>query len=173
MYKIDQPFTSNFSVEERREKLPVALENMEPAELSTMLKRFLRRSQKSQWKENHTVATLWKPFHSELGRLFSGALQRKLFSIIREEVFKPANCEALDSSLKDLAGDWFVSGKAQASNFQRRPWCPLCIKSAWPKFSTKKFLQIRHGFTPFSTSEREAVKTNVRWSPVIFSSKQQ
>ena len=30
---------------------------MEPAELSTMLKPFLRRSQESQWKENHTASS--------------------------------------------------------------------------------------------------------------------
>ena len=34
-------------------------------------------------------------------------------------------------------------------------------------------LQIRHGLTPFYASEREAVKTNTRWNPVTFSSKQQ
>ena len=38
-YKINQPFKSNFSVEEG-EEIPVALEIMEPAELSTMLKPF-------------------------------------------------------------------------------------------------------------------------------------
>ena len=54
---------------------------MEPAELSTMLKPFLRRSQKSKWKENHTVATLWNPVRSGLDRFFSGSLQRKPFSI--------------------------------------------------------------------------------------------
>ena len=45
---------------------------MQPAE---------RRSQKSQWKENHTVATLWKRIRSGLDRLFDGSLQRKPFSI--------------------------------------------------------------------------------------------
>ena len=55
-YKIDQPFTSNLSVENnyawsKERKIPVALENMQPAE---------RRSQKSQLKENRTVATLLK-----------------------------------------------------------------------------------------------------------------
>ena len=34
----------------------------------------------------------------------------------------------------------------------------------------QKVLQIRHGLTPFSPSEREAVKINVRWNPVPFSS---
>ena len=43
---------------------------MEPAKLSTMLKPFLRRSQKSHWKENHTVATLWKPIRSRAGQTF-------------------------------------------------------------------------------------------------------
>ena len=38
----------------------------------------------------------------------------------------------------------------------------------------QKVLQIRHGLlTPFSTLEREAVKTNARWNPLTFSSKQQ
>ena len=33
----------------------------------------------------------------------------------------------------------------------------------------KKVFQIWHFLTPFSTSEREAVKTNARWNPVTFS----
>ena len=37
----------------------------------------------------------------------------------------------------------------------------------------QKVFQIWHVLTPFSTSEREAVKTNARWNPVTFSSKQQ
>ena len=49
---------------------------MQPAE---------RRSQKSQWKQNHTVATLRKPIRSGLDRLFNGYLQRKPFSIIRDK----------------------------------------------------------------------------------------
>ena len=40
-YKMNQPFTSGFSVEEG-EKIPVALEIMEPAELSALLKSFRR-----------------------------------------------------------------------------------------------------------------------------------
>ena len=74
-----------------------------------MLKPFLRRSQKSQWKENHTVATLGKPIRSGLDRFFSGSLQRKPFSIIRDyKVHKPAN-EALNPSLKDLARQELIS----------------------------------------------------------------
>ena len=84
---------------------------MEPAELSTILKPFLRRSQKSQWKESHTVATLWKPIRSGLDRFFSGSLQRKPVSIIRDKysrIFKPAN-EALYPSLKLLARQGLIS----------------------------------------------------------------
>ena len=44
------------------------------------------------------------------------------------------------------------------------------ISLAW---MLQKVLQILHGWTPFSTSEREAAKTNTRWNPVTFSSKQQ
>ena len=38
-----------------------------------------------------------------------------------------------------LHRDWFLSQiiKAQASNFQRRPWSPLCSKSAWSESSRK------------------------------------
>ena len=44
-YKIDQPLTFNFSVEEDKEKkIPVALENMEPPELSTF---FTQKPEKS------------------------------------------------------------------------------------------------------------------------------
>ena len=74
-----------------------------------MLKPFLRRSQKSQWKENYTVATLWKPIRSGLDRFLSGSLQRKPFSIIRDyKVHKQAN-EALNPSLKDLARQELIS----------------------------------------------------------------
>ena len=48
------------------------------------------------------------PIRSGLDRFFSGSLQRKPFSIIRDKVFKPAN-EALNPSLKDLAGQGLIS----------------------------------------------------------------
>ena len=109
-YKINQPFTSNFSVEEGEKNSKSHLKSWSRQRLSTMLKPFLRRSQKSQWKENYTVATLWKPIRSGLDRFFSGSLQRKPFSIIRNyTVHKPAN-EALNPSLyKDLARQELIS----------------------------------------------------------------
>ena len=76
---------------------------MEPAELSTMLKPFLRRSQKSQWKENHIVATLWKLILSGLERFFLVPFKESCFAL-----FKPGN-EALDPSLKDLARQGLIS----------------------------------------------------------------
>ena len=83
---------------------------MEPAELSTMLKPFLRRRQKSQWKENHTVATLREPIRSGLDRFFFLVPFKEsrfpLFGI--SKLFKPAN-EALDPSLKDLARQGLIS----------------------------------------------------------------
>ena len=81
---------------------------MEPAELSTMLKPFLRKSHKSQWKENHTVATLWKPIRSGLDRFFFWFPPRKAVFHYSGKVFKPAN-EALDLSLKDLARPRLIS----------------------------------------------------------------
>ena len=48
------------------------------------------------------------PIRSGLDRFFSGSLQRKRFSIIRDKVFKPAN-EALNPSLEDLARQGLIS----------------------------------------------------------------
>ena len=48
------------------------------------------------------------PIRSGLDRFFSGSLQRKQFSIIRDKVFKPAY-EALNPSLKDLARQGLIS----------------------------------------------------------------
>ena len=108
-YKINQPFTSNFSAEEGEKNSSHTWNHGAGRRLSTMLKPFLGRSQKSQWKENYTVATLWKPIRSGLDRFFSGSLQRKPFSIIRDyKVHKPAK-EALNPSLKDLARQELIS----------------------------------------------------------------
>ena len=82
---------------------------MELAELSTMLKPFLRRRQKSQWKENHAVATLREPIRSGLDRFFFWFPSKKaVFHYSGYEVLKPAN-EALDPSLKDLARQGLIS----------------------------------------------------------------
>ena len=102
-YKINQPFTSNFSAEFQSHLKSWSRKSCQPC-----WNLFLRRSQKSQGKENHTVATLWKPIRSKLERCFSGSLQRKPFSIIRDKVFKLAN-EALNSFLKDLARQGLIS----------------------------------------------------------------
>ena len=140
---------------------------MEPAELSTMhVETFLRGSQKSPWKENHTVTTLWKPIRSGLDRFFLVLLKE----IIRDKVFRLAN-EALNPSLKhEILRDrhWFLS-RSTSVQFQAK-----ILRSSMQQISLvwilQKVLQTRHGLTPFSTSERQAVKTNARWNPVPFSS---
>ena len=116
---------------------------------------FLRRSQKSQWKENHTVTTLWKPIRSGLDRFSSGSLQRY-------KVFKLANEKILRNR------DWFLSQNTSV----RFP--AKTLKSSMQQISLvwilQKVLQIWHGLTPFSTSEREAVIINARWNQVPLSS---
>ena len=97
----------------------MALEIMEPAELSTMLKPFLtQKPEKSVEGKPYSRNTV-KANSFGLDRFFSGSLQRKPFFFIRYKVFKPAN-EALNPSLIDPTGIDFFH-KAQASNFQRRP----------------------------------------------------
>ena len=86
-------------MEEGEENIPVALEIMEPAELSTMLKPFFyaearkvsgRKTIQSQNCESQFVPG-WTDFFLVLFK-----------EIIRDKVFKLAN-EALNPSLKDLA----------------------------------------------------------------------
>ena len=81
---------------------------MEPAELSTMLKRFFtekpEKSVKGQPYSRNTV----KANSFRAGQIFSGSLQRKPISIVLYKVFKPAN-EALNPSLKDLARQRLIS----------------------------------------------------------------
>ena len=73
---------------------------MEPAELSTVLKRFYVEARNVEGKP-YSRNTM-KAIRSGLDRFLSGSSQRKAFSIIRDKAFNPAN-EALDASLKDLA----------------------------------------------------------------------
>ena len=64
--------------------------------------------------------------------------------------------------------DWFLS---QSISVQ---FPAKTLKSSMQQISLvlilQKVLQIRHSLTPFSSSERESVKTNARWYPVLFSS---
>ena len=79
---------------------------MEPAELSTVLKRFYVEARNVEGKP-YSRNTM-KAIRSGLDRFLSGSPQRKPFSIIRDKAFKPAN-EALDASLKDLARHGLIS----------------------------------------------------------------
>ena len=73
-----------------------------------MLKPFLRRSQKSQWKENYTAGNTVKANSFRAGQIFFWFPSKK--AIIRDyKVHKPAN-EALNPSLyKDLARQELIS----------------------------------------------------------------
>ena len=139
---------------------------MEPAELSTMLKPFLRRRQKTQWKENHTVATLWEPIRSGLDRFFFLVpFKESRFSLFGISIQAGKRSSRSITERSCATGiDFFY--KAQASNFE------VLQQISWV-WMLQKVLQIWHVLTPFSTSEREVVKTNARWNPVTFSSKQQ
>ena len=79
---------------------------MEPAELSTVLKRFYVEARNVEGKP-YSRNTM-RAIRSGLDRFLSGSPQRKPFSIIRDKAFKPAN-EALDASLKDLARKGLIS----------------------------------------------------------------
>ena len=67
--------------------------------------------------------------------------------------------------------DWFLSQSTSVQFPTKTFKCSMQqISLDW---MLQKVLQIRPGLTPFSTSEREAVKTNARWNQVTFSKQQQ
>ena len=138
-YKINQPFTSNLSVEEGEKKIPVALEIMEPPDLSTMLKPVLRRSQKSQWKENHTVATLWKPIVPGWTIFFLVPFKES-----RLPLFGISILEALDP--KDLGRQGLTSFRKH-----KRPISSENLEVLYAAnqlgLNAPESLQIRHGLT--------------------------
>ena len=85
---------------------------MEPAELSTVLKRFYVEARNVEGKP-YSRNTM-RAIRSGLDRFLSCSPQRKPFSIIRDKAFKPAN-EALDASLKDLARKGLISSTKHKS----------------------------------------------------------
>ena len=124
--------------------------------MSTMLKPFYAEARKvsgrktiqSQHCENQFVPG-WTDF---LLVLFK--------EIIRDKVFKLAN-EALNPSLKDLARQGLISFTKHKRPISSEDLGVLYAANQLGLI-LQKVLQIRHGLTPFSTSEREAVKTNAR-----------
>ena len=166
-YKINQPFTSNFSVEEGEENSSRTwnhgagriVNHVETFFYAEARKVSGRKTIQSQHCESQFVPG-WSDFFSLV--LFK--------EIIRDKVFKLAN-EALNPSLKDLARQGLISFTKQKHAISRED-----LKSSMQQISLvwmlQKILQIRHGLILFSTLEREGVKTNARWNPVTSSSKQ-
>ena len=121
-YKINQPFTDvRLKCGGRREKFQShSKSSLEPAELSTMLKPFLRRRHKSQWKENHTVATL------RANSFWAGQI---FFLVLFKESRFPLfgiSIQAGKGSSRSITERSCATGidffyNAEASNFQRRP----------------------------------------------------
>ena len=74
-------------------------------------------------------------------------------------------------SLKDLARQGLISFTKHKRPISSED-LEVLQQISWV-WMLQKVFQIWHVLTPFSTSEREAVKTNARWNPVTFSSKQQ
>ena len=106
-FKINQPFTSNFSVEEgekssctRDHGAGRIFNHVETFFFAEARKVSERKTIQSRHCESQLVPG-WVDF-------LSGSLQRKPFSIIWDKVFTPAN-EALDPSLKDLSRQGLIS----------------------------------------------------------------
>lgn len=157
-YKINQPFSSNFSMEEGEKKSCRTWKHGAGGTVSSV-EAFLARNVEGNPYSRNTL----KAIRSGLDRFLSGSPQRKPFSIIQDKAFKPAN-EAIDASLKDLARQGLISfTKHKKLSIER-------ISLAWILL---KVLLTQHGFTPFSILEGEAVKINARWNQVTLSWKQQ
>ena len=96
-------------------------------------------------------------------------LFRKVQKIIREKVFKLAN-EALNPSLKDLARQGLISFTKHKRPISSEDFEVLYAANQLGLMNPPESFANSACLKPFSTSEREAVKTNARWYPVLFSS---
>ena len=87
-------------------------------------------------------------------------LFRKVHKIIRDKVFKLAN-EALNPSLKGLARQGLISFTKHKHPISSEDLEVPYAANQLGRNPPESFAN-RHGLTPFSTSERKAVKTNSR-----------
>ena len=130
---------------------------MEPAELSTMLKRFYIEARNVEGKP-YSRNTM-KAIRSGLDRFLSGSPQRKPFSIIRCSMNQQTMLS--DASLKDVARQVLIS-----STKHKRPISSEDLEALYAAnqlgLDTPESLVNTAWFYTFSISGREAVKTNVR-----------
>ena len=107
-YKINQPFTSDFSVEEG-EKNSSRTWNHGSGRIVNQVETFFTQKPENSVEGKPYSRNTVKANSFRTGQIFfSGYLQRKPFSIIRDKYFKPVN-EALDPSLKDLTRQGLIS----------------------------------------------------------------
>ena len=170
-YKINQPFTSDCSVEEG-EKNSSRTWNHGAGRIVNHVETFFytearkvsgRKTIQSQHCESQFVPG-WTWF-------FLVPFKESRF-IIRDKYSAGKRSSRSGHHWKILRDrDWFL---LQSTSVQ---FLAKTLKSSMQQISwvwmLQKVFQIWHVLTPFSTSEREAVKTNARWNPVTFSSKQQ
>ena len=126
-YKINQPFTSDFSMEEG-EKNSSRTWNHGAGRIVSHVETFLtQRLEKSVEGKPYSGNTV-KTNSFQAGQIFySGSLRRKPFSIIWDKY----------SSRQTKLDFFHNAARTQAFNFQQRPWSPLCNKSAGSECSRK------------------------------------
>ena len=134
---------------------------MEPAELSTTLKPFFtQRAEKS---------VEGKPYSRNTVRANSFLSGQNFFLVLFKESRFPLfgiSIQAGKRSSRSITERSCATGidffyKAQASNFQRRPWSPAANQLGMN--ASERFSNLAC-FNTISTSERETVKTNARWT---------
>ena len=163
-YKIDQPFTSNFSVEEGEKNSSCTWKHGAGRTVNVFYAEARKVSGRKAIQSQHCES-----------QFVPGWIDIFLvpFAESRFPLFKPAN-EALDPSLKDLARQGLISFtkhkrpifSEDLEVFEVLYAANLLGLNAPESFANSAW------FNTISTSEKEAVKTNARWNPVTFSSKQ-
>ena len=142
-YKINQPFTSTVAWRKER-KIPVALEIMEPAELSTMLKPFFtQKPEKSvegkPYSRNTVKANSFRagqnfflvPFKESRFPLFGISIQagKRSSRSITERSCAAGKLKTTTSRLK-----YFISSERATKNqstFKRYRFYTFCVSQMW------------------------------------------
>ena len=144
-YKANQPFTSDFSVE-KGEKNSNRTWNHGAGRIVNHVETFFTQKPENSVEGKPYSRNTMKANSLQTGQIFFPVPFKEsrfpLFGISIQAGKRSSRSITERSCATGI--DYFH--KAQASNFQRRPWSPLCSKSAWSECSRKfcKFAMVSH-----------------------------
>ena len=135
-YKINQPFTSDFSVEEG-EKNSSRTWNHGAGRIVNNVETFFTQKPKNSVEGKPYIRNTVKANSFRALQIFFPVPFKESRLPLFEISIQAGKRSSRSITERSCATEIDFFHKAQASNFQRRPWSPLCSKSASPECSRK------------------------------------